>query len=118
MEMTLKHRSLAVLLDPEKADLSRLAFTDECHPDYLFVGGSTGGDTTEFVQELKSKIKNTKYPSFFFPEIRPNLPRKQTAFYSFLYSLVATLNFLWISKLSLHGAYIRRLWISSQRRTS
>lgn len=69
MEMTLKHRSLAVLLDPEKADLSRLTFTDECHPDYLFVGGSTGGDTTEFVQELKSKIKNQKYkiPVILFP---------------------------------------------------
>ncbi len=67
--MTLKHRSLAVLLDPEKADLSRLTFTDECHPDYLFVGGSTGGDTTEFVQELKSKIKNQKYkiPVILFP---------------------------------------------------
>lgn len=67
--MTLKHRSLAVLLDPEKADLSRLTFTDECHPDYLFVGGSTGGDTTEFVQKLKSKIKNQKYkiPVILFP---------------------------------------------------
>ena len=38
--MTLRHRSLALLLDPEKADLARLSFTDECHPDYLFVGGS------------------------------------------------------------------------------
>ena len=62
MEMTLKHRSLAVLLDPEKADLSRLTFTDECHPDYLFVGGSTGGDTTEFVRNLKSSISNLQSP--------------------------------------------------------
>ncbi len=60
--MTLKHRSLAVLLDPEKADLSRLTFTDECHPDYLFVGGSTGGDTTEFVRNLKSSISNLQSP--------------------------------------------------------
>ena len=60
--MTLKHRSLAVLLDPEKADLSCLTFTDECHPDYLFVGGSTGGDTTEFVRNLKSSISNLQSP--------------------------------------------------------
>jgi len=62
MEMTLKHRSLAVLLDPEKADLSRLAFTDECHPDYLLIGGSTGGDTTEFVRNVKSSISNLQSP--------------------------------------------------------
>ena len=60
--MTLKHRSLAVLLDPEKADLSRLAFTDECHPDYLLIGGSTGGDTTEFVRNVKSSISNLQSP--------------------------------------------------------
>ena len=62
MEMTLRHRTLAILLDPEKADLSRLAFTDACHPDYLFVGGSTGGDTTEFVRKLKSQISNLQSP--------------------------------------------------------
>ena len=69
MEMTLKHRSLAVLLDPEKADLSRLTFTDECHPDYLFVGGSTGGDPTDFVKNLKSAISNlqSKIPIILFP---------------------------------------------------
>ena len=60
--MTLRHRSLALLLDPEKADLARLSFTDECHPDYLFVGGSTGGDPTDFVRALKSKIANLKSP--------------------------------------------------------
>ena len=60
--MTLRHRTLAILLDPEKADLSRLAFTDACHPDYLFVGGSTGGDTTEFVRKLKSQISNLQSP--------------------------------------------------------
>ena len=67
--MTLKHRSLAVLLDPEKADLSRLTFTDECHPDYLFVGGSTGGDPTDFVKNLKSAISNlqSKIPIILFP---------------------------------------------------
>lgn len=62
MEMTLRHRSLALLLDPEKADLSRLVFTNACHPDYLFVGGSTGGDTTAFVQNLKSSISNLQSP--------------------------------------------------------
>ena len=67
--MTLKHRSLAVLLDPEKADLSRLTFTDESHPDYLFVGGSTGGDPTDFVKNLKSAISNlqSKIPIILFP---------------------------------------------------
>ena len=67
--MTLKHRSLAVLLDPEKADLARLSFTDECHPDYLFVGGSTGGDPTDFVKNLKSVISNlqSKIPIILFP---------------------------------------------------
>ena len=49
-------KGLALLLDPEKADLSRLSFTANCHPDYLFVGGSTGGDTTAFVRALKQKL--------------------------------------------------------------
>lgn len=57
--MTLKHRSLALLLDPEKADLSRLSISRDCHPDYIFVGGSTGGDTTALIEELK------KYLSIF-----------------------------------------------------
>ena len=61
MEITKKH-SLALLLDPEKADLSRLTFTDEAHPNYIFVGGSTGGDTTEFIQNLKSSISNLQSP--------------------------------------------------------
>jgi len=47
---------LAILLDPEKADLSRLAFTPDASPDYIFVGGSTGGDTTAFVRALKEKL--------------------------------------------------------------
>ena len=47
---------LALLLDPEKADLSRLEITPDCHPDFIFVGGSTGGDPTEFVKELKRKL--------------------------------------------------------------
>ena len=46
-------KALALLLDPEKADLNVLPITSEVHPDYIFVGGSTGGDTTAFVRALK-----------------------------------------------------------------
>lgn len=73
-------KKLAILLDPEKANLDALPITSDCHPDYFFVGGSTGGDTTEFVQNLKnvvnralaaekSKIKNLKsqIPIVLFP---------------------------------------------------
>ena len=49
-------KKLAILLDPEKADLSALPITPDCHPDYIFVGGSTGGDTTAFVKVLKDKL--------------------------------------------------------------
>ena len=49
-------KSLALLLDPEKADLAALPITSEVHPDYIFVGGSTGGDTTPFVRALKEKF--------------------------------------------------------------
>ena len=68
MEIKNPH-SLALLLDPEKADLSRLVFTDEVHPDYIFVGGSTGGDTTEFIQTLNSKLStlNLHLPVILFP---------------------------------------------------
>ena len=67
--MEIKHRNIALLLDPEKADLSRLNITEESHPDYIFVGGSTGGDTTDFVRNLKSKIQNlnSKIPVVLFP---------------------------------------------------
>ena len=62
-------KGLALLLDPEKANLSRLTITAECHPDYIFVGGSTGGDTTEFISALKSQISNQKLqiPVVLFP---------------------------------------------------
>ena len=62
-------KKLAILLDPEKADLSRLVFTDDCHPDIILVGGSTGGDTTDFIQNLKSQITNHKLqiPIILFP---------------------------------------------------
>lgn len=62
-------KKLAILLDPEKANLDALPISAECCPDYIFVGGSTGGDTTEFIRELKSKIKNQKsnIPIILFP---------------------------------------------------
>ena len=52
-------KKLAILLDPEKADLSALPITPDCHPDYIFVGGSTGGDTTAFVKVLKEKLSQS-----------------------------------------------------------
>ena len=68
MEITKKH-SLALLLDPEKANIDALPITAACHPDYIFVGGSTGGDTTEFIDSLKSKISSLKssIPVILFP---------------------------------------------------
>ena len=62
-------KQLAILLDPEKANLDMLPISDSCHPDYLFVGGSTGGDTTEFVRELRFRISNFKFqiPIILFP---------------------------------------------------
>ncbi len=49
-------KALALLLDPEKADLASLPITPDVHPDYIFVGGSTGGDTTAFVRALREKL--------------------------------------------------------------
>ena len=68
MEITKKH-SLALLLDPEKANLDALPITVDCHPDYIFVGGSTGGDTTEFMRALRNKlpITNHQLPIVLFP---------------------------------------------------
>ncbi len=62
-------KKLAILLDPEKANLNALSFTSESHPDYIFVGGSTGGDTTDFVRRLKSSISNiqSSIPIILFP---------------------------------------------------
>ena len=62
-------KQLAILLDPEKANLDMLPISDSCHPDYFFVGGSTGGDTTEFVKKLRLKIEDwkLKIPIILFP---------------------------------------------------
>ena len=56
MFFSFKNRNLALLLDPEKANLDALQITESCHPDYIFVGGSTGGDTTPFVRALRKKL--------------------------------------------------------------
>ena len=68
MEISKRH-SLALLLDPEKANLDALRFTAEAHPDYIFVGGSTGGDTTKFIDELRLKIEDLRLqiPVVLFP---------------------------------------------------
>lgn len=62
-------KKLAILLDPEKANLDALPINAACLPDYFFVGGSTGGDTTEFVKQLKSKISGiqSSVPVILFP---------------------------------------------------
>ena len=65
-------KALALLLDPEKADLSALPVTADCRPDYIFVGGSTGGDTTAFVRALKKKLSTFDFrlstvPIILFP---------------------------------------------------
>lgn len=62
-------KKLAILLDPEKANPETLHFTAEAHPDYLFVGGSTGGDTTEIVKELRLKMEDWRLniPIILFP---------------------------------------------------
>jgi len=62
-------KGLALLLDPEKADLSALPITPDCHPDYIFVGGSTGGDTTPFVRALREKLSivNCQLSIILFP---------------------------------------------------
>jgi tRNA(adenine34) deaminase len=68
MEITKKH-SLALLLDPEKANLDTLPISESCHPDYIFVGGSTGGNPTEFIRNLKCQMSNVKcqIPIILFP---------------------------------------------------
>ena len=66
---SLGDKKLALLLDPEKANLDALPITDLCHPDFIFVGGSTGGDTTDFIRALKEKLPITNYqlPIILFP---------------------------------------------------
>ncbi len=63
------NKSLALLLDPEKADLNALPLSADCLPDFIFVGGSTGGDTTAFVRALREKLSivNSQLSIILFP---------------------------------------------------
>lgn len=62
-------KMLALLLDPEKTKIDSLAFTQQTKPDMIFVGGSTGGDTTDFVRSLRTKMqhKALAIPIVLFP---------------------------------------------------
>ena len=62
---SLGDKKLALLLDPEKADINALPITESCHPDLIFVGGSTGGDPTDFIKELRKKLSGL--PIILFP---------------------------------------------------
>ena len=64
-----KQHNLALLLDPEKTNLEVLALSENSCPDYIFVGGSTGGDTTDFIKKLKSKLSSLRLqiPIILFP---------------------------------------------------
>ncbi len=55
---------LALLLDPEKADLEKLPLSGSYLPDYVFVGGSTGGNCDAFVAALR---RRTNVPIVLFP---------------------------------------------------
>lgn len=68
-DLMVNSKALALLLDPEKANLDALPITEDCHPDLFLVGGSTGGDTTDFVRHLQSKIAslNLSVPVVLFP---------------------------------------------------
>ncbi len=68
-EQMANSKGLALLLDPEKANLDALPISKEVHPDYIFVGGSTGGGTSDFVRSLKSAISNQQLeiPVILFP---------------------------------------------------
>lgn len=57
-------KQLALLLDPEKAQTEKLALRGAYLPDYLLVGGSTGGNTEVFIQHLRQQ---TDLPIVLFP---------------------------------------------------
>ena len=72
MFFSTKNRALALLLDPEKANLEALPISADCHPDYIFVGGSTGGDPTDFIRALREKLLSAEgghghLPIILFP---------------------------------------------------
>lgn len=55
---------LTLLLDPEKADLEKLPLSGSYLPDYVFVGGSTGGNCDAPVAALR---RRTGVPVVLFP---------------------------------------------------
>ncbi len=57
-------KRFVLLLDPEKAHPERLTLRGAYLPDFLFVGGSTGGGTEAFVQHLRTL---TDLPIVLFP---------------------------------------------------
>ena len=59
-----RRKRLVLLLDPEKAHPERLSLRGTYLPDYLFVGGSTGGNTEAFIQHLRQQ---TDLPIVLFP---------------------------------------------------
>ena len=67
--MEIKGKHIALLLDPEKANIDALPLTKEVHPDFLFVGGSTGGDTTHFIRLIREKLQllGLQIPIVLFP---------------------------------------------------
>lgn len=60
---------MALLIDPEKTNPNTLAFSPQNKPDFFFVGGSTGGDTTDFVHSLRTKMQEEacEAPIVLFP---------------------------------------------------
>ncbi len=55
---------LALLLDPEKADLEKFPLSGSYLPDYVLVGGSTGGNCDALVAALR---RRTNVPIVLFP---------------------------------------------------
>ena len=60
---------MALLIDPEKTNPNTLALSPQNKPDFFFVGGSTGGDTTDFVRSLRTKMQEEacETPIVLFP---------------------------------------------------
>ena len=115
---SLGDKKLALLLDPEKADLNALPLSSDSHPDFIFVGGSTGGDTTPFVRALREKLSIVNYQLFSFPAQPLSLPPKQMLSFISLCFPEITRNTLFLSRLNPRGAFMRRLLKSSPRHIS
>ena len=122
-------KSLALLLDPEKADLTALPLSADCCPDYIFVGGSTGGDTTPFVRASKTVLQRTNVsgltakrsyskavlqakpvmgvrPLSSSPATPHSLRPKRTLSFTSLCFPETTPNTLLLSRFALHGVFL------------